>query len=100
MPGTVMSLRVTGGDEFALICHSSTEDTVRVAERFRLEIEAAVIFGQESQSLLPGQNTGSLTICPGVAAYEKSMTAASELLERADKKLYQAKKTGRNRVVY
>ena len=76
------------------------EDTVRVAERFRLEIEAAVIFGQESQPLLSGQNTGSLTICLGVAAYDKSMTDASELLEMADKKLYQAKKTGRNRVVY
>jgi diguanylate cyclase (GGDEF)-like protein len=89
-----------GGEEFAILCHSSIEDTVGVAERFRLEIEAAVISGQESQPLLSGQETGSLTICLGIAAYDKSMVDPSELLELADRKLYQAKNSGRNRVVY
>jgi diguanylate cyclase (GGDEF)-like protein len=89
-----------GGEEFVVLCHSGIEDTVRVAERFRLEIENAEIPGQEQQPLLAGQTEGSLTICLGVAAYNASMTEAGVLVERADKKLYQAKNEGRNRVAY
>ncbi|MCK5681823.1 GGDEF domain-containing protein, partial [bacterium] len=89
-----------GGEEFAVLCHSSLADTIGVAERFRLDIEAAVIPGQEKQPLLKGQDVGSLTICLGIAAYDLSMKEPGELVELADKKLYQAKKAGRNRVVY
>ena len=89
-----------GGEEFVVLCHSGIEDTVRVAERFRLEIENAEIPGQEQQPQLAGQIEGSLTICLGVAAYNASMTEAGVLVERADKKLYQAKNEGRNRVAY
>ncbi|MCD6292423.1 MAG: GGDEF domain-containing protein [Deltaproteobacteria bacterium] len=87
-----------GGEEFVVLCHSGLEATVGVAERFRQEIEKAEIPGQELQPLLAGQSKGSLTICLGVAAYNASMTEAGELVERADKKLYQAKKKGRNQV--
>ena len=89
-----------GGEEFVVLCHSSMADTVGVAERFRLEIEAAVIPGQEQQPLLSGQDAGSLTICLGIAAYNVNMKEPSELVELADRKLYQAKKSGRNQVVY
>ncbi|MEA3334196.1 MAG: GGDEF domain-containing protein [Pseudomonadota bacterium] len=89
-----------GGEEFVVLCHSGIEDTVRVAERFRQEIESAEIPGQEQQPLLAGQTEGILTICLGVAAYNASMTEAGVLVERADEKLYQAKDEGRNRVAY
>lgn len=89
-----------GGEEFVVLCHGGIEDTVGVAERFRQEIENAEIPGQEQQPLLAGQTEGRLTICLGVAAYSASMTEAGELVERADKKLYQAKNEGRNRVAY
>lgn len=89
-----------GGEEFVILCHSGIKDTIGVAERFRQEIEKAEILGQEQQPLLAGQTEGSLTICLGVAAYDASMSDAGELVERADKKLYQAKDEGRNRVAY
>lgn len=89
-----------GGEEFAILCHSSIADTAGVAERFRLEIDAAEIPGQDLQPLLFGQETGSLTICLGIAAFNSSMTEPHDLVELADRKLYQAKKAGRNRVVY
>jgi len=89
-----------GGEEFAVLCHGGLDETVKVAERFRREIEIAVIPGQERQPLLDGQTHGSLTICLGVAAYETAMTEPGELVEKADMKLYQAKNAGRNRVVY
>ncbi len=89
-----------GGEEFAVLCHGGIEDTEGVAERFRREIENADIPGQKQQPLLAGQTEGCLTICLGVAAYNASMTRPGVLVERADEKLYQAKKEGRNRVVY
>ncbi len=89
-----------GGEEFAVLCHGGIEDATGVAERFRLEIEKAEIPGQQQQPLLAGQVDGCLTICLGVAAYDVSMAEPGVLVERADKKLYQAKKEGRNRVVF
>jgi len=89
-----------GGEEFVILCHSGIKDTIGVAERFRREIEKAEIPGQEQQPLLAGQTEGNLTICLGVAAYDASMSDAGMLVERADKKLYQAKDEGRNRVAY
>ncbi len=89
-----------GGEEFVVLCHGGIEDTVGVAERFRREIEKAEIPGQEQQPLLAGQTEGCLTICLGVAAYDASMIEPGVLVERADEKLYQAKKEGRNRVAY
>ncbi|RLB66962.1 MAG: hypothetical protein DRH03_11585 [Deltaproteobacteria bacterium] len=89
-----------GGEEFAVICHGGIEDTASAAERFRLEIENAEIPGQEQQPLLAGQTEGCLTICLGVAVYDASMEEPGVLVEKADKKLYQAKKEGRNRVAY
>ena len=89
-----------GGEEFAALCHGGIEDTAGVAERFRREIEKAEIPGQEQQPLLAGQTEGCLTISLGVATYDASISDPGVLVERADEKLYQAKRAGRNRVVY
>jgi len=89
-----------GGEEFAVLCHDGLADAVCAAERFRREIEAAEFPGQARQPLLEGQTEGSLTICLGVAALAAWMKDPGELVTRADDKLYQAKREGRNRVVY
>ena len=89
-----------GGEEFVILCHSSLADTVGVADRIRTFIDEADFTGQEQQPLLAGQSKGSLTICLGVAAFGSNMREPGELVELADRKLYQAKKSGRNRVVY
>jgi len=88
-----------GGEEFAVLCHGSLRETSCAAERFRREIERSEFPGQETQPLLAGQTSGSLTICLGVAAYDPDMREPGELVRRADQQLYRAKKEGRNRVV-
>jgi diguanylate cyclase (GGDEF)-like protein len=42
---------------------------------------------------------GRLTISGGVAAYPDSGSTSTEVLQRADEALYQAKNGGRNRIV-
>jgi diguanylate cyclase (GGDEF)-like protein len=82
-----------GGEEFAVICRGiAIENAVRVGERLRRLIENAVI---EYQGLrIP------VTISVGVAAHsDDGPDPATDLVAAADKALYEAKKTGRNRVV-
>ncbi len=82
-----------GGEEFALVLvESSHEGAVEVAERIRESVEKHP-FRFEDKPF-------SLTISLGVAftAGDASQTTAG-LLRQADDKLYQAKRSGRNRVV-
>ncbi|WNW13774.1 diguanylate cyclase [Pseudomonas sp. DTU_2021_1001937_2_SI_NGA_ILE_001] len=80
-----------GGDEFCLILPDTRlEQAVNILERLRSQIE------QRSDALLPDLKI-SLSI--GVAVREPRMTDAGMWLHTADKALYQAKSTGRNRVV-
>jgi len=88
-----------GGEEFAVLCHGNLEESVCAAERFRREIEKTEFPGQDAMPLLAGQSHANLTVCLGVAAFDDSMKEPGELVSRADEKLYQAKKEGRNRVV-
>ncbi len=77
-----------GGEEFLVICPlTSEEDLVQIAERLRQDI-----------SQLTFEHIDSLTVSIGIASHRQE-EEASALLERADKALYQAKNTGRNRVV-
>jgi two-component system cell cycle response regulator len=81
-----------GGEEFVVVCRGiEIENAVRVGERLRRLIENAVI---EYQGLrIP------VTISVGVAAYSDGADPATDLVAAADKALYEAKRTGRNRVV-
>jgi two-component system cell cycle response regulator len=82
-----------GGEEFALVLvETSQEGAVEVAERIRESVEKHPFRFEEKPF--------ALTISLGVAFTQgdASLTAAS-LLRLADEKLYQAKRTGRNRVV-
>ena len=81
-----------GGDEFAILLpDASIEDAREIAERIRLAILAALIH--------PEQEVISIAISLGIAQATDQTDTLSGLLGRADAALYQAKQTGRNRVV-
>jgi len=81
-----------GGEEFAVLCRGSSPDAARiVAERIRVTVEHAN-FAFDGIAI-------PVTISSGVAAYPDFLAAGpSELLGAADAMLYEAKRTGRNRV--
>jgi two-component system, cell cycle response regulator len=83
-----------GGEEFILLLADERLDGAVIAvERFRTSIEALSI--PHAGNVPPGV----LTISAGVAAYEPSLADASTvILDRADRALYVAKESGRNRV--
>lgn len=80
-----------GGEEFVvLLPETDLAGAQRLAEKIREAVEASV-FGDDGHVL-------KLTCSLGVAALlEKE--AGPELIDRADKALYEAKSSGRNRVV-
>ena len=76
-----------GGEEFAIIVpHARAEEAAKLAEALR-----AAIAGHVSEDVEP------ITCSFGLAEYQPGDTAET-LVERADKALYCAKVTGRNRV--
>lgn len=81
-----------GGEEFVLMLSDTAEATaIKIAERIRTSIEKIEIPFEDKVL--------RLTISIGVAQYhpEQDINAKS-LVDRADKALYHAKETGRNRV--
>ncbi|MCB1417962.1 MAG: PleD family two-component system response regulator [Notoacmeibacter sp.] len=82
-----------GGEEFAIIMPDTPADIAeRVAERLRAQIEGEAFDAGQGRML-------DVTVSIGVATIAGSDTNASAILKRADEALYEAKKTGRNKVV-
>jgi len=82
-----------GGEEFAVIAYGTDRElAARVAERLRAEVEARDFPNEE---VLPG---GNLTVSCGVATCPEDSTDSGGLVEYADRALYAAKNSGRNRV--
>ena len=83
-----------GGEEFVLLLpESPREGSVRVAERIRQKLEAHV-FDYEGTPI-------KVTISIGVATYaDRNYPSPKGLLAAADAALYEAKREGRNRVVW
>jgi diguanylate cyclase (GGDEF)-like protein len=81
----------TGGEEFIVLLPETKIDTAEeIAERLRVRIEGlAVEFEGE---------TITMTVSAGLSAYLGEGDAWPLLLRRADQALYEAKRTGRNRV--
>ncbi|WP_394130182.1 diguanylate cyclase [Shewanella maritima] len=81
-----------GGEEFAIILpNTSTEGAMKVAEQMRADVKELDISWQQ-QSI-------QLTISIGVSvATIESDNHPNELLDQADQALYQAKRSGRNKV--
>jgi diguanylate cyclase (GGDEF)-like protein len=78
-----------GGDEFAFVLPDfSTAEAQITAERIRIEVEAAK----------PGGDA-PVTTSIGVCASDRAgTTSAKEILEFADKAMYESKRSGKNRV--
>ncbi|MGX9132932.1 sensor domain-containing diguanylate cyclase [Rummeliibacillus sp. JY-2-4R] len=78
-----------GGEEFiVLLPNATSENAFQVADILRKDLE---------NSTSP---TGkAITISAGVSEYREASCTAAEVIEQADKYLYQAKEQGRNRVI-
>lgn len=96
---TIMEYRGTrdicaryGGEEFAVIMpNKSLGDAVLQAEKFRREFEKVEFLTQDGTA-------HHFTISLGVAEYNREYKTASAFFEKADQALYEAKRTGKNKV--
>ncbi len=80
-----------GGEEFVLLLPDTGRDGgMTLAERLRLKVAKMPVY-------YDGLELG-LTISVGLCAFSPDLTSAHQWLQRADEALYQAKKSGRNRV--
>jgi diguanylate cyclase (GGDEF)-like protein len=86
-----MACRI-GGDEFALVLNEATAEGARV----RAEVLCEKV--RELSILDSGRVIAGFSFSIGVASYPENGRTLAELLESADKALYRAKETGRNRV--
>lgn len=78
-----------GGEEFALMLPETGPDGARlVAERIRKKIEDTVFKAYDEKV--------RVTISIGISIYPKDGEKMKDLVERADKALYTAKKSGKN----
>ena len=84
-----------GGEEFLILLPETTKEEARsLAERIRLGIESARID-------LPG-NEGRIhiTVSIGGATFTGETNHVEDVIKAADQAMYEAKKQGRNRVVF
>jgi|GEM_PF-1342961 len=79
-----------GGEEFAVVLSKGGDSPAFVAEKLRLAVEQGT-FGENNQPL-------PITISVGCAEAKPGENAAA-LFKRVDQALYEAKNTGRNKVV-
>ncbi len=79
-----------GGEEFELLMENDLTDTVEIAQEFRRSVKSLEIFA--------GERVVDVACSVGVAEWEVGDTIDT-LLRRADVALYEAKRTGRNKVV-
>ena len=81
-----------GGEEFLIILSDITEKVLaKVAEKIRLAVEHSKFFLKDGQEL-------QVTVSAGVAIHD-GHPDFQRTLKRADEALYEAKRTGRNRVL-
>jgi two-component system cell cycle response regulator len=82
-----------GGEEFlAILPAAAKDDAAQVAERLRRKVEDVQI--------MDGDDAIRVSVSIGVAAYpDVDIADEKQLVDLADKALYQAKESGRNRVL-
>lgn len=86
-----------GGEEFFIILpQTNINEASLVAKRLRKVIEESKI--DITEAGVEGVNSLNITVSIGVCAYNNSMTPEM-FVQTADKSLYEAKTTGRNRVI-
>ena len=83
-----------GGEEFVVVMpETALEDAERIAERIRLHVSGAPF------RVAGGREVLTVTISIGVASTHGEGDTPDLLLKRADEALYEAKASGRNRVI-
>lgn len=83
-----------GGEEFVVILPETSKDSARmVAERIRQRVIA------DSRKVLCSGMTDPVTVSTGIACYPQDAADGGELVTLADSLLYQAKGTGKNRIL-
>lgn len=83
-----------GGEEFTvLLPDCKLNRAIEIAERIRKSVE-------ENEFTLTSGEVTKLTISIGVSSYKDTTNDPFLLIEDADKALYRAKKSGRNKVCY
>lgn len=81
-----------GGEEFALILPNlSADETYKLVDNLRMEIQLRFNESTEVNQFL--------SISAGIASYPENASNKEEILEKADKAMYHAKRSGRNRCV-
>lgn len=79
----------SGGEEFAVVLpNTDSQGALEAAERIRHAIETAE------------WNLRPVTVSIGVSSLKKPAQTEQELIEEADRALYESKRTGRNRVTH
>jgi diguanylate cyclase (GGDEF)-like protein len=82
-----------GGEEFTLVLPgASLDDTRQRAEAIRAGVQALVVEHE-------GQTLEKITVSLGVTVFSDYRATADLLIRSADQALYQAKRSGRDRVV-
>jgi diguanylate cyclase (GGDEF)-like protein len=88
-----------GGEEFCVLLPNATLDmALVVAERIRMSVESTNMKAPDG-ALHEGHATVSLTVSIGAAVYDSKNHDAQDIIQRADHKLFEAKRAGRNRVM-
>ncbi|MFH0940813.1 MAG: sensor domain-containing diguanylate cyclase [Candidatus Omnitrophota bacterium] len=88
-----------GGEEFAIILpESSKKDAVIIAERIRSNVASYNFVNGADEAKESGHPSQKLTVSLGVASFPDDGHSKSELIQAADEALYEAKRSGRNKV--
>jgi diguanylate cyclase (GGDEF)-like protein len=83
-----------GGDEYVIILPNTDKvGAFLAADRLREKVESEIFYGEKKQPM------GKITISLGITSYPEHGETIEEILSKADKALYHAKKMGRNRTV-
>lgn len=83
-----------GGEEFVVVMPDTrVADASSIADRIRAQVAGTPF------AVLGGRETINVTISIGVAATTGDQDSTDALLKRADEALYEAKQSGRNRVI-
>ena len=82
-----------GGEEFVgILIKTNLDEAYQVAERVRKAVEDSTIEHEETQP------QGRLTVSVGISTLDSKISSLKALIKTADEALYEAKRTGRNRV--